>query len=257
MGGAHGLSERPDGLGPGLFGESPERAAILAHHTLGRLHLAGEFGVAGRQLDPALRLDDVEAVALPDPQPLEQLPREDHAEGVTEGAGCAAELPVDEGGRSQPCARCGGTGRPVTRQTVLLMLRPELLDSAGEGNYRFCAAPGCRVVYFSEEGQTFTTADLRVRVGVKEREDPIPLCCCFGFDESHVREEIEREGRTTIPERVSALVRQRLCACEARNPSGACCLGEVNKAAGRLIARRQPRPDLSVGGSDGRARQSS
>jgi hypothetical protein len=116
------------------------------------------------------------------------------------------------------------------------MLKPELFDRAGEGNYRFCAAPDCRVVYFSDAGQTFTTADLRVRVGLKEREDPIPLCYCFGFDESHIREEIERDGQTTIPQRISTLIKQRLCACEARNPSGMCCLGEVNNAVRRLLA---------------------
>jgi hypothetical protein len=30
---------------------------------------------------------------------------------------------------------------------------------------------------------TFRTEALRVRVGLKERADPIPLCYCFGFDE--------------------------------------------------------------------------
>ena len=156
--------------------------------------------------------------------------------GMEEGAGCAAGQPADDGRQSHVCSRCGGAGRPVTRQTVLLMLKPELLGSAGEGGYLFCAAPECRVVYFNDTGRIFTTEDLRVRVGLKEREDPIPLCYCFGFDESHLREEIERDGQTTIPQRVSALIKGRLCACEARNPSGMCCLGELNKVAGRLLA---------------------
>jgi hypothetical protein len=118
------------------------------------------------------------------------------------------------------------------------MLKPEQFYRAGEGDYWFCASPECRVVYFNNAGQTFTTADLRVRVGMKEREDPIPLCYCFGFEESHMREEIEREGQTTIPQRIIDLIKRRLCACEARNPSGVCCLGEVNKATRRLLARR-------------------
>jgi hypothetical protein len=101
----------------------------------------------------------------------------------------------------------------------------------------FCAARECSVVYFSATGQNFTTSDLRVRVGLKERDDPIPLCYCFGFYESHLREEIRRDGRTTIPQRISDLIKQRLCACEACNPSGMCCLGEVKKAAGSLTAR--------------------
>lgn len=79
------------------------------------------------------------------------------------------------------------------------------------------------------------TDDLRVRVGLKERVDPIPLCYCFGFEESDAREEISRTGTSTISQRIAALIKQKMCACPARNPSGACCLGEVNKAVKRLI----------------------
>lgn len=164
------------------------------------------------------------------------------AEGTGSAAGLSVndriDAPAQSSDQRHVCAQCGEAGRPVTRQTVLLMLKPELLGSAGEGDFLFCAALCCRVVYFSDAGQTFTTAELRVRVGLKEREDPIPLCYCFGFDESHIREEIERDNQTTIPQRVSALVKQRHCACEACNPSGMCCLGEVKKSARRLLAQR-------------------
>ena len=67
------------------------------------------------------------------------------------------------------------------------------------GTYSFCAVQECPVVYFEEQGShRFTRDDLRVRVGVKESGDPIPLCYCFGFDESHMRDEITRTGKTTI-----------------------------------------------------------
>ena len=134
------------------------------------------------------------------------------------------------------CSSCRGASRPVTRKTVLLMLKPELFDRVGEGEYRFCSDPDCRVVYFTEgKGASFTTDDLRVRVGLKERVDPIPLCYCFGFDERVAREEISKTGSSTVPARIAALIKQKMCACPARNPSGACCLGEVNKAIKRLM----------------------
>jgi len=118
---------------------------------------------------------------------------------------------------------------------VLLMLKPELLEQAVTGTYSFCSARDCPVVYFEEHGShQFTIDDLRVRVGLKAKEDPIPLCYCFGFDESHIRDEISRTGNSTIPEGISRLIREGLCACEARNPAGMCCLGEVNKTANRL-----------------------
>lgn len=145
-----------------------------------------------------------------------------------------APASLDDAGRG--CVRCGSVSRLVTRRTVLLMLRPGLFDRAGEGEYRFCTDSDCRVVYFTEgEGPCFTTDDLRVRVGLKEREDPVPLCYCFGFDERDAREEIARTGQCSIPRRISALIKQGMCACLERNPSGACCLGEVNRTVKRLL----------------------
>jgi hypothetical protein len=133
------------------------------------------------------------------------------------------------------CRSCDAAGRPVTRKTVLLMLKPELLDRAGEADYRFCPDPECRVIYFTLGDEvTFVTDDLRVRVGLKQRVDPIPLCYCFGFTEADAREEILASGTSSIPQRITELIKQKMCACPARNPSGACCLGEVNRTIKRL-----------------------
>ena len=44
------------------------------------------------------------------------------------------------------------------------------------------------------------------------------------------------------PKRIGAiLIREGLCACEARNPSGMCCLGELNKTVNRLTETSQSR----------------
>lgn len=130
---------------------------------------------------------------------------------------------------------CGAQGKPVSRKTLLSMLKPQFLEQALKGSYRFCSACECPVVYFEEQGtRIFTVDDLRIVVGVKASKDPIPLCYCFGFDESHLCEEILQTGSTTIPERISHLIREGLCACDVRNPSGVCCLGEVNRVAKRL-----------------------
>ena len=134
-----------------------------------------------------------------------------------------------------PVCSCGAQSKRVSRKTVLSMLKPQFLEVALNGTYRFCAARECPVVYFEEQGsRVFTVDDLRIVVGVKASTDPIPLCYCFGFDESHLREEILQTGSTTVPERISRLIHEGLCACDVRNPSGGCCLGEVNSAANRL-----------------------
>ena len=80
------------------------------------------------------------------------------------------------------------------------MLKPSLLDRVNEGSWRFCANADCHVVYFAEGGgSVLTTEGIRMRVGSEEREDPTPLCYCFGFDEADVREEFARKGRSAIP----------------------------------------------------------
>jgi hypothetical protein len=151
---------------------------------------------------------------------------------------CCAESEISpaelESAQSQrTCSSCEGPCRPVTLRTMFLMLRPEYFDQMGESQYRFCASPDCPVVYFSRE-RSFMIGDLRIRVGLKEKAGLIPLCYCFGFTEQAVREEIETNGRTTIPQRITAFIKERMCACEERNPSGACCLGDVAQAVKRL-----------------------
>jgi CopZ-like zinc binding protein len=146
-----------------------------------------------------------------------------------------AACSTDEPHETNLCGSCKGKGRPVSRKTVLLMLKPELLERAMHGSYSFCSERECSIVYFEDKGgEHFTVDDLRIRVGVKVKNDPIPLCYCFGFDENHIRDEIERTGNTSIPDKVSGLIREGLCACEVRNPAGVCCLGEVNKAMQRV-----------------------
>jgi bacterioferritin-associated ferredoxin len=144
--------------------------------------------------------------------------------------------------RKSRCGACNGPGRPVFRKTVLQMLKPKLIEPVIASSYRYCSTKDCSVVYFEDDSsQHLTVDDLRIRVGLKVKSDPIPLCYCFGFDEAHIREELARTGGTRIPELISKLIREGLCACDTRNPAGVCCLGEVNKTTKRL---KQELPDI-------------
>jgi len=145
-------------------------------------------------------------------------------------------------GPQHACRKCGSKGRPVARKTVLLMLKPERLAQATSQGYRFCGTPECLVVYFDDEGHPrFYVDDLRLRVGVKMKSDPIPLCYCFGFYENDVRDEFARSGASTIPSRIKQLIKDGMCACDARNPAGLCCLGEVNVAVSRIATELEAR----------------
>jgi len=95
---------------------------------------------------------------------------------------------------------------------------------------RFCKTPSCRVLYYGADGRWVGKDAAAVRVGVKETEDPVPICYCFGFARADVRAEVARNGDSTIPARVTAQIHAARFACEIKNPSGACCLGEIRAA---------------------------
>src|SRR5215831_15566310 len=103
-----------------------------------------------------------------------------------------------EGGR-EICPACGAKGKGVSTLTLKQMVRPEFLEEVSKPGFLFCQTASCDVVYFHPEGEQLRKKDVRVQVGVKEREDPVALCYCFGFTEEMVREEIRATGRCTIP----------------------------------------------------------
>lgn len=136
--------------------------------------------------------------------------------------------PTDDS--SQACRMCANGSRKVPRRTLFLMLKPECFESVSDAQYAFCLNEDCHVVYFAiGRKSVFTIDDLRIRVGLKERQDPVPLCYCFGFVEADICNEFAKSGRITAQERITALIREGLCACAERNPAGVCCLPEVNK----------------------------
>lgn len=145
---------------------------------------------------------------------------------------CCSGEAEREGGK---CSECGALGRPVSITTVKHMVQPEFLSLVNKPGFRFCPAAGCDVVYFHRDGDRLSKGDLRVRVGLKETEDPVPICYCFGFTEAMVRSEIQRTGACTVQERIAAEVKAKHCACEVRNPQGACCLGNVKEVVKRCL----------------------
>lgn len=67
----------------------------------------------------------------------------------------------------------------------------------------------------------------------------MPLCYRLGFTRADVRAEVATTGASTIPDRITAEVKAGRCACEVKNPSGRCCLGDVRKAVTEALADRQ------------------
>ena len=123
----------------------------------------------------------------------------------------------------------------MERITLEHLLLDPLVREIGRGTYFFCGTPECDTVYFSpSSAKTFLKRDLKVRVGIKETEDPIPICYCFSHSRASAWQEIEQAGTSSIVESIKREIRAGRCECEIKNPSGKCCLGEVM----RVIAER-------------------
>ena len=122
-------------------------------------------------------------------------------------------------------------GSRVALITVKALLKGKALRALEGKAYRFCPEPGCEVVYFDRGANSiFDKRDLEVRVGLKESDDPIPVCYCFDITEEDLRKSISATGETDIPAMITAEVRAGHCACEVKNPQGSCCLGNVSNA---------------------------
>ncbi len=148
---------------------------------------------------------------------------------------CCSGVQMSKETPQNACAECGEIGRIVARQTVVHHVKSEKLSSLGDEEYKFCSSPNCAVVYYAASGQIFTVDDVRESVTSKTTGDARPLCYCFGFTEGFARREIAQTGESTVSKQVSRFIKEKLCSCEIRNPSGVCCFGEVNKAIRRLI----------------------
>ena len=140
------------------------------------------------------------------------------------------------------CPRCGQAGQFVPTQTLKHQVKPEHLETVEAGAFNFCRTATCEAVYFNGSGIVLTKADVRQRIGLKEKEDPVPICYCFGFTEAMAVEEIRAMGKCTIPQHIIAEVKAGNCACEIRNPQGSCCLGNVTAAIKRAMNHAAAEP---------------
>lgn len=143
---------------------------------------------------------------------------------------------VSQEGTRSSCPASGSRGAVVDRQTVKALLTEPALGRLGPGEFRFCADAGCDVVYYGAGGQTFTTADVRVPVWQKLSFGDRLLCYCFGVSEASIREEFEARQASSAVAKVREHIEADRCACEVRNPRGACCLGDVIAAVKHVEA---------------------
>lgn len=155
--------------------------------------------------------------------------------GEPKACGCCGGSPAPA--PEAACPACGQAGKPVQPSTLKALLEASARADVDEGPWRFCGTPTCDLVYFNPvTGRTFRKDRLTVRVGLKEAEAPRPLCYCFDHSFESLRTEWEATGRLASVEAIRTAVKEGRCRCDTLNPSGACCLGDVLKAAQAIQA---------------------
>ena len=117
--------------------------------------------------------------------------------------------------------RCPVNGKEykgVSEKTILHHIKTPWLWRRTSHEYYFCDDPECEVVYFGQDNSVINTSELRTTVGVKEKSGDALVCYCFG---------VTTQQAATNPEAKEFVVKEtkeHVCECEARNPSGKCCL---------------------------------
>jgi hypothetical protein len=145
------------------------------------------------------------------------------------------------------CPVSGTKGVTVELQTVKAVLTNVALRRVAAAAHRFCADPMCDIVYFADDGTTYSRKDIRVPVWQKEPAGARIVCYCFGENESDIRTEVMNSGKSDAVERVRAHINANRCACELRNPRGTCCLGDVGAAVKRVSESVTPTTTVGDG----------
>ena len=149
---------------------------------------------------------------------------------------CCCSPKNDAGAKPVTCRACQTKGQPVDELTIKALLTEHALRRFEPGSYRYCSDASCDVVYFSEAG-TFTKQDVRVPIWQKEPPGRRTICYCFDETESAIARELSDTGVSHAVGRVRAHIAAHRCACEVRNPRGACCLGDLIAAVDRAQMR--------------------
>jgi hypothetical protein len=141
------------------------------------------------------------------------------------------------------CRVCGNPGTPVSGITIESLVGEERrsLLSSPEG-FSFCRTPDCAVVYFNNTADEYIQKeDVKVRVGIKEREDPVPFCYCFGWTQKQIDDEIARTGKSLAVGDITVRIKTLGCDCQRNNPSGVCCLKDVKNYIATAQKRAGPK----------------
>lgn len=134
------------------------------------------------------------------------------------------------------CPHDGTKGKPVEVITLKSLLVPSALERLDVTNaYGFCLSKDCPVVYFTEQGQTFITSDLKIPVFQKDENESVSVCYCFGWSRQRIREELNQSRESNAVDMITTHIKAKRCGCEVNNPQGSCCLENVRSVVKKTV----------------------
>lgn len=128
------------------------------------------------------------------------------------------------------CPMCSEKAKGVLGKTLEHLLTDKAKSQLAclDGFY-FCKTPSCEVVYFRNE-EILRQKDINVVVGHKDGASPAIVCYCFDWSKEKIKTELKNSGASTAIEDIKHKMETLGCSCEILNPSGGCCLGDIDKA---------------------------
>ncbi len=135
---------------------------------------------------------------------------------------CRAPMSKNGSGR---CPISGGVGQSVKWTTMVALSAVPIPPRQA---ISLCLDMDCEVVYFGESGLELRGADLHTVPGFKVGGDNL-VCYCFQHSRSAIEQEVRTLASSPTFDEIRKQVKAKNCACEVRNPTGKCCLRDIQR----------------------------
>lgn len=141
------------------------------------------------------------------------------------------------------CKVCGNLGTRVLQVTVATHTEPGHWNLLSEG-FWFSHTPDCPIIYFNNRtGIYFAKDEVKTRFGLKETEDPRPICYCLAILEEHIRYEILRKGCCDSLNDIVGYTKAGTGKwCLTTNPSGKCCREYLKGIVDKYLSMKDAKP---------------
>ncbi len=162
---------------------------------------------------------------------------------------CCSGSSCETDTKAMACQTCGQEAKKVDDLTVKALLKEGLLyDFKPDIQYFYCKTAGCDTVYFTDlPDSVFTQKDIKTESASKSENKEAYVCFCFGHTAKEIENEVRSKGESDLYDQISEQTKLKNCACELKNPSGKCCLGEVKRVVkDTLTSQKRPVTALST-----------